>query len=69
MAAGIREDAIDIFDEDYELLTPEAITGELSGLLADTLFRLEIHYVESQFDCNKFAKLASTLADLISARR
>lgn len=64
IAAGIPAEAICIFDEDYELLTPESITVTLSAQMRDFLFAHSIKWTESLFDCNKFSKLASTLADV-----
>ncbi len=62
--AGVPPACIALFDEDFALVTPAWITGPLADAYRDLLFKLGIRWTEDQFDCNKFAKLATTVADL-----
>lgn len=66
--AGIPPGRILIFDEDYELPEPSWVTGELGASLREFLFNARVQFVNEQFDCNKFAKMASTIADVCWAR-
>ncbi len=62
-AAGVPLAKISVFDSDYELPAPSWITGDLSSAFAKFLFDTGIQWTESRFDCNKFSKSASTIAD------
>lgn len=61
--AGVPVTKINIFDSDYELPSPSWIERDLSAAFQTFLFKSGIKWTESQFDCNKFAKSASTIAD------
>jgi hypothetical protein len=61
--SGIRPDVINVQDENFVLPTPEWITNDLSKALNDFFFYSGIKYEENQYDCNRFAKTASTIAD------
>jgi hypothetical protein len=64
MGVGIPLECIQLFDEDFECPEPSWITGELREAFESALFRSGIMGREGQYDCNKIAKLASTVADL-----
>lgn len=68
IAGGIPSHVIQIFDLDYELPKPRWIQNELAGAFRRFLFDAELVGRPEQFDCNKYAKLASTMADLCWAR-
>ena len=60
---GIRREVIKTFDENYIMTTPEWITTKLGDSLNKFFFDTGIKYSYEQYDCNKFAKTASTIAD------
>ena len=61
--AGIPQIAIHLFDDDYELPDPDWIKHDLSKAFSKFLFDTGIVFNSEQYDCNKFAKSASTIAD------
>lgn len=61
--SGISKDVIQVFDEEYVLPTDGWITTKLGPALDKFFFDTGIKYGEDQYDCNKFAKTASTIAD------
>lgn len=63
VAAGIPQGAIHAFDDDYECPSPDWITGRLREDFESALFDSGITAREG-FDCNKLAKLATTVSDL-----
>lgn len=63
VAAGVPQGLIIIMDEDYVMTTPDWITGKLGKALNKFFFDTGIKAQYSQYDCNKYAKTASTIAD------
>lgn len=63
VASGIQLDSIYILDEEYIMTTPRWITKDLSASMNKFFFDTGIKYQYDQYDCNKFAKTASTIAD------
>lgn len=61
--AGIREEVILIYDQQFVLPTPEWITNKLGASLDKFFFDTGIKYGENQYECNKYAKTATTIAD------
>ena len=61
--AGVPLDVIIVFDESFELPAPDWITVDLAKAFTEFLFKAGITYRDGQFECNKFAKSASTIAD------
>ena len=63
IAKGIPRDRILIFDEEFELPAPDWITNDLSKEFNKFLFDTGIKWIEDKFDCNKFSKSVTTIAD------
>ena len=63
MAAGIPREMILLFDEDFECVEPSWITGELREAFERGLFEGGVTARGGQYDCNKIAKLCTTVAD------
>ena len=61
--AGVDPTAISFFDGEYELPSPNWITNDLAKAFNSFLFDMGIKWTSNQFDCNKFSKSASTIAD------
>lgn len=61
--AGIPSGSIQLYDEDFVLTTPDWITNKLGAAMNKFLFDTGIKFQYEQFDCVKFAKTASTIAD------
>ena len=60
---GIPKSTIQLFDEYYIFPTENWISKELGASLNKFFFDTGIKYQDDQYDCNKFAKTASTIAD------
>lgn len=61
--AGMNTRNIVVSAEDYVMPTPGWITKDLSASMNKFLFNSGIKFNYNQFDCKKFAKTASTIAD------
>jgi hypothetical protein len=61
--SGIRQEAIQIFDEEFVLPTSHWITHDLGASLDKFFFDTGIKFGYNQYECNKFAKTATTIAD------
>ena len=61
--SGISPGVIRIFDEDFVLPTPHWIMNDLGASMGKFLFDTGIKFEYNQYECNKFAKTATTIAD------
>ena len=64
IAFGVPENTIMIYDEYYNCPTKEWIVGPFAKQFNDYLFYNKIQWIENKFDCNKFSKLATCIADM-----
>ncbi len=60
---GVPSGSILAFDSGYELPAPDWILNDLAKEFNKFLFDSGITWVEDKFDCNKFSKSVSTIAD------
>lgn len=61
--AGADPGKVWIWDSHFVMPTPEWIQGELGVALRNFFWSTGIQYSDTQFDCNRFAKSAATVAD------
>lgn len=61
--SGISQDVIQIFGEDFVLPTPQWIMNDLGSSMDKFFFDTGIKYEYNQYECGKFAKTATTIAD------
>lgn len=63
VAKGVHSDRIAFYDQEYVLPTRAWITEKLGPALDKFFFDTGISFRWEQFECNKYAKTASTIAD------